>query len=283
MLKKSGMMLCAPLLSVSSAQATENLPAHWDAELYKNNSIKLQYTTAMSVVDNLSLQQNDMILDVGCGDGKITKQIAQRVPAGFVHAFDFSDKMIGLAQRDFGALQNVEFKVDDASKFAYDVAFDKILSFFCIQWVKDKPGAFSSIYRHLKDGGEFSIVVTDRNIHLKAGREELLSQTEWQAYFADYEDPTSVIDNQNYVDYLSDAGFTDFQIRTEDKYVHFDSYDQLRSFIKMVTAHINKLPEEALKDKFIDQLMALYTNSIQERDGSKNYIMYKVFYLTGKK
>ncbi len=282
LIKKSGAILCAPLLSVVSAHASNSQPAHWDAGLYKNNSVKLQYTTAMTVIDSLKLNPGDVILDVGCGEGKITKHVASRVPEGFVYGFDVSEGMINLAQRDFGELPNVAFTVGDASKFAYDVEFDKILSFFTLQWVKDKPSAFSCIFKSLKPGGEFSLVVTDRNAHLKDGREMLLSQDKWQAYFIGYEDPTNVIDNQEYETYLKDAGFTDFQIRTEDRYVHFDSYAELRSFVKMVTAHINKLPE-IMKEEFIDLLMEYYVKALKEFEGTKNYIMYKVFYISGKK
>ncbi|MBP6986002.1 MAG: methyltransferase domain-containing protein [Alphaproteobacteria bacterium] len=275
-------ILCAPFLSAVSAHASNSQPAHWDAGLYKNNSVKLQYTTAMTVIDKLKINPGDVVLDVGCGEGKITKHVASRVPEGFVYGFDISEGMIDLAQRDFGELPNVEFTVGDASKFFYNVEFDKILSFFTLQWVKDKQSAFSCIYKNLKPGGEFSLVVTDRNAYLKGGREMLLAQDKWQSFFVDYEDPTNVIDDQAYETYLKKAGFTDFQIRTEDRYVYFDSFNELKKFVKMVTAHINKLPEE-LKDEFIDMLMEHYVRAIKEVEGTKNYIMYKVFYISGKK
>ena len=68
----------------------------WDAESYRERS-RLQQTMAAEVLQALEVTSSDRVLDVGCGDGRITSEIASRVPKGYVVGVDASSNMIELA------------------------------------------------------------------------------------------------------------------------------------------------------------------------------------------
>jgi trans-aconitate 2-methyltransferase len=87
----------------------------WDAAEYSRRS-GLQEAMAQEVLALLNLKGSERVLDVGCGDGKITAEIAARVPRGSVVGVDASQDMISFASSHFGptARPNLRFEVADA-------------------------------------------------------------------------------------------------------------------------------------------------------------------------
>ncbi|QLH43742.1 MAG: class I SAM-dependent methyltransferase [Coxiellaceae bacterium] len=74
--------------------------SHWDSQKYSENST-MQYAQSMAMIEQYPFQGDEAILDIGCGDGKITYQIALRVPKGKVLGVDNSEDMIHFAQKHF--------------------------------------------------------------------------------------------------------------------------------------------------------------------------------------
>ena len=94
--------------------ATKNI---WNAADYAANSV-VQQTWARELIARLKLRGGEHVLDVGCGDGKITAEIARAVPRGFVAGIDASAEMIGFARQSFPPSQipNLQFQICDARK-----------------------------------------------------------------------------------------------------------------------------------------------------------------------
>ena len=80
--------------------ATAVKPAKWNAADYAANSI-VQQTWARELIARLNLRGDEHILDVGCGDGKVTAELARAVPRGAVTGVDASAEMIGFARKTF--------------------------------------------------------------------------------------------------------------------------------------------------------------------------------------
>ena len=87
----------------------------WNAADYAANSI-VQQTWARELIAKLKLRGDEHILDVGCGDGKITAELARAVPRGAVVGIDASEEMIAFARKNFPAseISNLKFQVTDA-------------------------------------------------------------------------------------------------------------------------------------------------------------------------
>src|SRR5262245_46887940 len=117
----------------------------WNARDYYQRSA-LQKWLAEKSLACLELAGSERVLDIGCGDGKITAEIAARVPGGSVVGVDPSTAMIDFAREHFLADHaNVSFAVGDATRLAYRDAFDRVVSFNALHWVPDQSAALRCI------------------------------------------------------------------------------------------------------------------------------------------
>ena len=91
----------------------------WNAAAYAANSA-VQQSWARELITKLKLRGDEHILDVGCGDGKVTAELARAVPRGVVVGMDASGEMISFAQKTFPAKKNsnLKFQTGDARKIA---------------------------------------------------------------------------------------------------------------------------------------------------------------------
>jgi trans-aconitate 2-methyltransferase len=89
--------------------------AKWNAADYAANS-SVQQSWARELMARLDLRGDELILDVGCGDGKVTAEIARAVPRGSVTGMDASAEMIGFAKKTFPPKKfpNLKFQIRDA-------------------------------------------------------------------------------------------------------------------------------------------------------------------------
>src|SRR5580698_8468405 len=88
---------------------------HWNAAAYAANST-VQQSWARELIAGLHLRGDEHVLDVGCGDGKVTAEIARAVPHGHVLGVDTSPEMIAFARKTFPAAKtaNLKFQICDA-------------------------------------------------------------------------------------------------------------------------------------------------------------------------
>ncbi len=146
-----------------------------NANLYKENS-EFQYYHALNLVNVHSFKGNENILDIGCGDGKITYQLSKKVPNGKVIGIDPSSSMIKLASKLFpnDKIKNLEFKISSTEDYLEENMFDIIVGFNSIHWIKNQYQAFENIYKSLKPSGKLLTLIEPRDCPLWEICEELL-------------------------------------------------------------------------------------------------------------
>lgn len=130
----------------------------WDADCYKSNSDS-QFTIGMGVVTSLHFGADETVLDIGCGDGRLTAEVAKRVFKGTTLGIDISPNMIQEAQKTFGSSPNLSFECIDATKFDTKNRFDRVLSFHTFHWIDDQSTALKKIASALKPAGHLHIVM----------------------------------------------------------------------------------------------------------------------------
>jgi trans-aconitate methyltransferase len=137
---------------------TVSKTARWNAADYAANSV-VQQTWARELIANINLRGDENILDVGCGDGKVTAEIARAVPHGSVAGVDASPQMIKFAKITFPAKQfpNLKFQVMDARKIKSAHPFDLIFSNAALHWVDDHEKILRSAASVLKSGGRLVV------------------------------------------------------------------------------------------------------------------------------
>lgn len=134
----------------------------WNAEYYKKNSSK-QFQRGMEVLNAMQFKEDEIVLDVGCGDGRLTFEIAKRIPKGKVLGIDISANMIHEAQKSFSDISNLSFECIDSTKFEAKNRFDRAISFAAFHWIDDQFKALKNIYAALKPGAKLYIKMLTGN------------------------------------------------------------------------------------------------------------------------
>ncbi len=242
---------------------------HWQASQYSKNS-RLQYDAAMDALAEYAFKGNENVLDVGCGDGKITYQIALKTPQGFVLGVDASENMITYAKENFLQQKNLSFTVKEAENLgAQKEKFDLATSFFCLHWVPNKLLALQEIRKNLKTHAKFILLASTRQPQMAALRQNLMQAPEWKDYFKNYTDPTSYISDAKYDEYAKKAGFFIDNYSLETVTAHFENATALNGFLTNITPHLSQLPKQSQKEAFIKALVDGYLKiSPPTKDGS---------------
>lgn len=105
---------------------------------------------------HMALRATDRVLDVGCGSGSITREIARNLPKGSVIGVDREPKHIDFARRKAAAegIENIRFEVGDALNLPFDTgSFDVVWSKLLLQWVKEREVALREFVRVTRPGG----------------------------------------------------------------------------------------------------------------------------------
>ncbi|HJW76701.1 MAG TPA: methyltransferase domain-containing protein [Thermoleophilia bacterium] len=126
----------------------------WDPHDYERHSAA-QEDWARRCLARLRLGGAERILDIGCGDGRITAELAAMVPHGRVVGIDSSPEMIAHASARHGgpAHAGLSFAIGDATSLSYSSHFDVVVSFNCLHWVGDQRAVLAGITRALAPGG----------------------------------------------------------------------------------------------------------------------------------
>jgi trans-aconitate methyltransferase len=167
----------------------------WDPVEYHEHSYP-QYAFALGLLERLRLNGDERILDVGCGDGKVTAALATRVPRGSVLGIDVSPDMVAFARTMFptSAHPNLSFRYGDAAKLTFRQEFDVVVAFASLHWVKDLPTALRRINQSLAPGGRFAAQLVAKRYAtaeitspLHRARKEVMDRPAWRTYFEGFE------------------------------------------------------------------------------------------------
>src|SRR5262249_59171567 len=134
----------------------------WNASEYNRRSAMRKWLADKSL-SGLDLRGSERVLDVGCGDGKITAEIAERLPSGSVVGVDPSAAMIEFAREHFVVDHgNLAFVVGDATRLSYRDAFDLVVSFNALHWIPDQAAALRCIREAMRPTGRSHLQLVSR-------------------------------------------------------------------------------------------------------------------------
>jgi len=163
----------------------------WDASGY-DHVAALQRWLAEKSLAGVDLVGDERVLDLGCGDGKITAGIAERLPRGSIVGVDPSTDMIAFGRAHFVAGHpNLSFEVGDATRLTFRDAFDLVVSFNALHWVPDQAAALGSIRDALRPAGRalLQMVSQGERTCLEDVIEETALSPRWSRHFAGYRRP----------------------------------------------------------------------------------------------
>ncbi|MGD1906384.1 MAG: class I SAM-dependent methyltransferase [Leptolyngbyaceae cyanobacterium] len=121
----------------------------WDTDLYRQHSFVWQL--GQGVIELLDPQPGERILDLGCGTGQLTAEIAAK--GAVVTGIDADAAMVAQAQQHY---PEIDFSVADARTFTLPEPIDAVFSNATLHWVNEAEAAISQIWATLKPGGRFA-------------------------------------------------------------------------------------------------------------------------------
>ncbi|HEU4706328.1 MAG TPA: methyltransferase domain-containing protein, partial [Solirubrobacterales bacterium] len=122
----------------------------WDAATYDEVSDP-QFEWGMEVLERLELRGDEAVVDAGCGSGRVTEQLAGRLPNGRVIAVDGSEAMIEKAKERLG--DRAEYLVSDLVELTLPEPVDLVFSTATFHWIGDHDRLFRQIRLGLRPGG----------------------------------------------------------------------------------------------------------------------------------
>src|SRR4029450_13874474 len=133
--------------------ASPEPPREWNADVYHRVSDP-QRAWGAEVLSRLPLAGTELVLDVGCGTGRLTFELLQRLPRGRAIGVDLSANMIAAAGRYLlpPFTSHIDFVRADAAALPFVGCADAIFSTATFHWVRDHDRLFSSLYSALKPG-----------------------------------------------------------------------------------------------------------------------------------
>ena len=228
----------------------------WNAETYHQHSTS-QKEAASQLLSHIKLKGNEQILDVGCGDGKITAKLAKELLNGKLWGVDISQSMITFAQKNFPAekYSNLIFRSMDAETLEFDEKFDWVLSFTALQWVKDHGAFLSGAYHTLKEEGKLAVSFPmGLPKALQQAVDEVSMKEKWKRYFKDFTTGWNFSSKQQFEILLSKHHFEVEYIEVVDQKDVFHSKEVFQNFINEWFPYLRPIPSD-LRQQFMREII----------------------------
>jgi trans-aconitate 2-methyltransferase len=226
----------------------------WDAATYDRVSTDVQLVWAHEQFERLELGGDEVVLDAGCGSGRVTALLAERVPRGRVYGVDVAPSMVEHARAALGDRATV--LLQDLVELKLPEPVDVIFSNATFHWIADHDALFAALHRTLKPGGRLIAQCGGRgNIDaLRRTADEVAAGDPFGPYFAGWRRPWNYATAQDSAERLKRAGFTDVTCWLEPKAV---TLADPRAFLRTVclVRHLDPLPHD-LRERFVERVLA---------------------------
>jgi trans-aconitate 2-methyltransferase len=237
----------------------------WNAADYSKSS-PAQQLWAQELIKKLRLSQRERVLDIGCGDGKVTAAIAACVPMGSVTGIDNSPEMCRFAQEHYPCShhKNLTFARMDASHLKFSEEFDVVFSNAALHWIPDHKSLLAGIARSLCPGGRLLVQMGGKGN--AAGVFEVLSvlleDPYWQKYFDGFSFTYGFFGPEEYRQWLADAGLEPARVELIPKDMVYPDNGAFAGWVRTTwlpwMARVPEGEQPAFIRALIDQYLSMY-------------------------
>ena len=231
----------------------------WEAERYHTHS-SAQNDAASQLLQFIQLKGHESILDVGCGDGKISAEMARSLPTGAVMGIDISYEMICFANKTFPKTKypNLTFSSQDAQEFNYHEKLDIIFSSFALQWLPNPSAFFKCAYKSLNASGYIAATIPlGISNELERATSIIVSLPEWSAYFQNFFPNWHFLTVDKYKQLLIEHQFMPTLFSTVHQTAMYTSRKNFEEYVIQWFSYLSPLPQ-SLKQAFFKQVIDKY-------------------------
>jgi len=234
---------------------------NWNAEDYYNNSAA-QQQWAKELIAKLALTGSEDVLDLGCGDGKVTYEIAQCLAKGTVIGVDNSSSMIALASQQYSVslYPSLTFELMDARELVFENQFDVVFSNAVLHWIKDHKSVVDGLFKSLKPGGKILLQMGAKDgvsLYLSA-LDQVILLPEWKTYFRNFEFPYAFMGVEDYEVMLLTARFKIKRLELIAKDAIHANKEKFKGWIRTTWLPYTERVPEAKREQFIELIATKY-------------------------
>ena len=243
----------------------------------------LQRSMAEDAVCSLAFDGSESVLDVGCGDGFITRSIAGMVPNGYVVGVDPSPGMIAAAQ----AVPRREksgpcFVRADARWLPFGQHFDVVVSFNALHWVPQQRQALSAIGSVARPGAQVLIqmVCAGARASLESVAMTLTGTATWARWFDGYSTPFVHVEPDDFAELAKSAGLQLAALTVADREWDFGSRERFAQWCEVgATAWTDRLKPPD-RSRFVNELVGAY-EPVAGKAGLFRFTQMRAEFLSG--
>lgn len=254
----------------------------FDAPQYKAHS-KHAKAWGTKLISELRLTGHKTVLDLGCGDGVISRQIADLVPDGRVVDIDSSRSMINEAKKL--EAHNLRFLLMDISDINYHNEFDLIFSNAALHWVKDHDTVLGKCYAALNNRGliRFNFGSQGNCSHFITVTRQLLASEEFSPYFDGFQWPWYMPGAVEYRNKISCFPYSEIRVWEENADTYFNTADELVGWIDQpsIVPFLKHLAQD-YRSSFRDRVVEMMINLTKQPDGRYFETFRRLNILAGK-
>lgn len=233
----------------------------WNPADYHRSS-PAQQRWAEELIAKLDLRGDERVLDIGCGDGRITAAISGNVPRGSVTGIDSSAEMIRFAREHFPPENhpNLSFARMDAQALAFHEEFDIVFSNAALHWIPDHREVLAGIRKCLRDEGKMLVQMGGKG---NAGKvfeafEQVRHESRWEPFFRNFSFVFGFFGEDLYRGWLAGAGLVPVRVELIDKDMAYTNRRDFAAWIRTTwLPHLQQVPED-LHSPFIDAVIDRY-------------------------
>ncbi len=228
-------------------------PREWDAVAYQRVSVPHE-EWAKAILERLPLRGEETVLDAGCGTGRVTKMLIERLPNGRVIGVDGSTAMVDKV-REVLRPQDDAFSADLTS-LELPEPVDAVVSSAVFHWIADHPQLFRQLHGALAPGGRLIAQCGGAgNIdELRETTGRIASEEPYASHLGDMADPWNYAGAEETEERLRAAGFDSVRCWLQPwEVVPPEPFEFLRAIC--LAPYLDPLPEE-LHKPFIDAVLA---------------------------
>lgn len=211
-------------------------PAPWNAPAYHRVSAP-QTAWGREVLDRLELTGEETVLDAGCGPGKLTRLLAERLPRGRVVALDASPEMLAVARKELAPFSGkVDFVEAALPSLPMSTKVDAVFSTATLHWVFEQLETFRAFLRVIRPGGQLEFQCGGaENLHLLHVRAtELAKSPAYADAFVGWKESWWYPDAEETAERLRAAGWTRVHTWVERRPTPFADAASFSDFIASV-------------------------------------------------
>lgn len=249
----------------------------WSGDDYSNVS-GLQREMARLSLASLDFGDSAAILDVGCGDGFITRSIAAAAPRAFVAGLDPSPLMVATAHRASPVTEpGPRYVLGDAVRLPFAAHFDTVVSFNALHWVHDQQGAFDQIAAVLRPSGWalVQMVCEGERSSIEDVMQDLSMQPTWSAWFDEFSAPHCHSEPDRVAQMVAAAGLEVKDCVVAEREWDFGSREAFARWCAVGAGAWTARLDSADRERFVDEAVSDYEN-VAGRPGLFKFLQIRV-------